>query len=289
MAVYRGGLDMWDELGEVRGRISVVAWAVALATASALFLRLPTVVLTFHVLGSPATVAITNTTWMALLAGILAGSGAEGVLRIHPRWRRDPAARWWQRWIYWALPAALGVLGAWLTPMMPSRLLAAMAVVAGSGLLAVALYALYNTVEPGVAGFRRNRVVLNVLAYGATLALFLLVYRTRTRSLLSGTLIAATGTLLAVELLRTSTDQVGAITAYAAAIGLLLGEMTWALNYWALPGLTGGLVLLLAFYVMVTVTQQSLQGRLTRRVLVELAVFSLLVLFLLAFLAPGLE
>ena len=46
---------------------------------------------------------------------------------------------------------------------------------------------------------------------------------------------------------------------YGAIVGLLLGQITWALNYWPLlPGLTGGLLLLLSFYLTVGIAQQGL-------------------------------
>lgn len=57
--------------------------------------------------------------------------------------------------------------------------------------------------------------------------------------------------------------------------GLLLGQVTWALNYWPLlPGLTGGLLLLLTFYLSVIIAQHGLQERLTRRLLLELVIFT---------------
>ncbi len=277
-----------DELAQVQGRISVVTWAVALVAVASLFLRLPPLVVPeLSRFGLPDPLVISSTTWMALVAGVLAGSGAEGLLRLHPRWRRQPSRRHWRsRWAYWALPAALGTLWVLLVPLLPSRLWTLAGILAGAGVLGLSLYALYGTVEPHGTGFRRHRLVLNVLTYGAVLALFLLVYRTGGRGLLSGGLIALIGGLLAVELLRMAATEAAPIFTHAAMVGLLLGEMTWALSYWGLSDLTGGLVLLLAFYLTVTVAQQGLQGRLTRRVLVELGVFSLLVLFLLWFFDP---
>ena len=56
---------------------------------------------------------------------------------------------------------------------------------------------------------------------------------------------------------------------YSLLIGLLLGESAWALNYWRLSALAGGMTLLLIFYVIVGVVQQALLNRLTRRTLIE--------------------
>jgi hypothetical protein len=62
---------------------------------------------------------------------------------------------------------------------------------------------------------------------------------------------------------------------------LITGEIIWAMNYWRIQGLTGGLILLLGFYVATGLANQQLQGRLTRRVLVEYAVVALIGLVIL--------
>ena len=97
-----------------------------------------------------------------------------------------------------------------------------------------------------------------------------------------------TATLLATEILRTSTTRTNRVLISGAVVGLLLGEITWALNYWPLlPGLTGGLLLLLSFYLSVGIAQQSLQNRLTRRVVMEFGLFGVLALALIILFAPG--
>jgi hypothetical protein len=128
---------------------------------------------------------------------------------------------------------------------------------------------------------------VDALAYGSALLLFLFVYQMRTRSLLSGTLVAFTAMLLAVEILRTVTEGPSIALTYGGIVGLVLGQVTWALNYWRLPGLTGGLLLLLAFYLLVGIAQQGLQGRLNRRVLLEFGIFALVALILIALVGPG--
>ena len=47
---------------------------------------------------------------------------------------------------------------------------------------------------------------------------------------------------------------------YGGIVGLVLGEVTWALNYWVLPGLTGGLLLLLIFYLLIGIAQHVYRG-----------------------------
>jgi hypothetical protein len=270
---------------DYRDRISVACWVVVFGLGVSLLLQIPTTQIAFRALGSPITLSLSAGTLMALLVALAAAAGTESVVRLHPQFPRRLRSA---AWAYWALPMAIGSLTVVLLPQVPTRLLQVIVMLIAGVLLAAALYSLYTTVEPGQPGFRRARFVLDALSYGAALLLFLFVYQTRTRSLLSGTLVAMTATLLAIEILRTSTTKTSLVLIYGAIVGLLLGQITWALNYWPLlPGLTGGLLLLLSFYLAVGIAQQELQNRLTPRVLMEFGVFGIVALGLIILFAPG--
>jgi hypothetical protein len=226
----------------------------------------------------------------AIFLATLAAAGTESVIRIHPRFAAIASRRRSIRrtWPYWALPMAIAIISTFLLPYAPSRPVRVLALLLIAVLLAAAFFGLYATIERNRSGFRRARIALDALAYSAALLLFLFVYQTRTRSLLSGTLIALISILIAVELLRSTTDQPRTIFTYGAIVGLILGQVTWALNYWwTLNDLSGGLVLLLIFYLLVGIAQHGLQGHLTRKILIEFAVFAVLALILIAVVGPG--
>jgi hypothetical protein len=270
---------------DYRDRISVATWVVVFGLGLSLLLEIPTTLITFRALGSPITLPLSAGSLMALLVAVAAAAGTESIVRLHPRFPRRLGSA---VWAYWALPMAISIISVVLLPQVPTQLLQVIVLLMAGGLLAVAFYSLYATVEPGQPGFRRARPVLESLSYGAALLLFLFGYQPRTRSLLSGTLVAMTATLLAIEILRTSTGHTRLVLVYGAIVGLLLGQITWALNYWPLlPGLTGGLLLLLSFYLAVGIAQQGLQDRLTRRVVLEFAIFGLLALSLIVMFGPG--
>lgn len=270
---------------DYRERISVVVWVLVFGFGLSLLLRIPTTEISFRAFGSPTQVELTTTAIMAMVLAIAASAGTESLIRLHPK---RQANRLGLTWAYWALPAAISIITVVLLPSISTRLLQVVVILTAGVLLMVALYSLYATVEPGQPGFRRSRFWLDALAYGVALLLFLFVYESRTRSLLSGTMIAMTATLLAVELLRTSTNETRHVLMYSAVVGLLLGEMTWALNYWPLlPGLTGGLLLLLSFYLAVGIALQGLQGRLTQRVMLEFGVFAIVAVILIVLFGPG--
>ncbi len=271
---------------DYRDRISIVTWLLVFGLGISLLYDLPTFVFRFNALGSPISLSFTDTAVAATFLAILAAAGADSVVSIHP----EIATKGWRRqrnWPFWALPMALTIISVFVLPLAPKGLIQVLALLMSGVLLALAFFCLYATVESGQPGFRRARFILDALVYGSALLLFLFVYQTRTRSLLSGSLVALTATLLAVEILRSIVKQRRTVLSYATIIGAILGQVTWALNYWVLPGLTGGLLLLLIFYLLVGIAQQGLQNRLTPRVLIEFALFGIVAIILIGLVGPG--
>ena len=272
---------------DYRDRISVVTWIFVFGLGLSLLYSLPVVVISLRALGSPVSIALTRTLVAAIFLAILAAASAESVISVHPRFSTGKRQWWLWSWPFWALPMALAIIAVYVLPLAPTRPIQVLAILGGGALMAVALFSLYATVERGQAGFRRSRFVLDALAYGAALVLFLFVYQSRTRSLLSGTLVAMTATLLAVEILRSTTERSLTVLLYGAITGMILGQVTWALNYWwMLNSLTGGLLLLLIFYLIVGIAQHGLQDHLNRRILLEFAIFAAVALMLIAAIAP---
>ncbi len=271
--------------GDYRDRISVATWLLVLGLGASLLIQFPSITISFWALGSPISLPLTDTIWASIFLAVMAAAGTESVIQVHPRVaeRRRPRIATWP---FWALPMAIMVISAVLLSVAPTPFLQVLGLMLSGLLLGVAFFALYATVERR-PGFRRARIVLDALAYGAALLLFLFVYQTRTRSLLSGTLVAMTAMLLAIEILRTTSDRPDAALRYGGIIGLILGQVTWALNYWLLPGLTGSLLLLLIFYLLVGIAQQDMLDRLNRRVLLEFGLFAAIALVLIILVGPG--
>ena len=278
-------------------RVSILAWTVAATVAVSLFLRLPTVVLTLNALGSPMSIRISETTVIAVFIALLTASGTERAIRTHPFFVENavgfgpdkgqaPAGR---TWLFWGLPAAISILAVLLAPLANTPLYQAGTALLSGLLITIILFNLHATVVRESPAYRQARILLNVLSYAAALALFLLVYQTRTRSLLSSSLIFATASLLTVELLRDVTPRVNVVLSYAALVGIVLGEVAWALNYWPLSGASGGLLLLLVFYLFVGLARHALhEGHLSRKLVLEYAGFAILALVLIVLIGPGL-
>lgn len=288
---------------DYRDRVSVLVWVVLMGLAAQRFLDLPTRAFSPTVLGSPITVSITANLVLGALLSALVITGTEAVVRAHPRmvfagltlWDRpgaDPAAGGLRRfgisghWVFWGLPVAVMAVALLLLPVAPTSTYWLAGLVLTGVVLALVMAGIYYTVDPFAVGYRRARVGLNALTYATALMLFLVVYRTRVRSILSASEIMLIGGLLALELLRGSERPLSLLALYAGIIGLVLGEATWALNYWRLDSLTGGLVLLLIFYNAVGLAQNALQGPIRRRVLIEHALLTVVGLALIWEFAP---
>ena len=286
---------------DYRDRASVLIWAVLMGLAAQRFLALPERSFTAILLGSPVTLSITDSAILgALLAGLVA-SGTEAVLRAHPNSLRTPSAGDLSgvgdrverinpvsrdHWVFWGLPIALTVVALLLLPLAPSVVYWVIGLITMGLALGFSLAGIYYTVDPFQPGYRRARLGLNALTYAAALVLFLVVYRTRVRSLVSATEVMVVSGLLALELLRGSGRPTVLVALYAGITGLVLGQATWALNYWRLDSLTGGLVLMIGFYNIVGLAQHGLQGRIRRRVVLEYGLITVAALALIWEFAP---
>jgi hypothetical protein len=254
-------------------RASVVATLVVLGLIVNTFLRLPTWTHDLVVLGSPLSLSISQAVlFSALLMGITC-TGTDVIVRSHPAAQRIEARH---SFVTWTLPALTALLATVLVPQAPTMLYRMAGFVLTGLILSLVISAEYYTVDPGDRQYPAARLGLNMWAYLLAAVIFVVIYSARTRSLLSATAVTVIGTLLALEFLRGAGRDFGRTALYAAIAGLSTGEIIWAMNYWRIQGVTGGLILLLGFYVATGLANQQLQGRLTRRVLVEYAIVALI-------------
>lgn len=299
---FRESAGVQAHTPDYRDRISVTTWLIVLGLGlSTLFKLQNTIRWEFLAFNSPVSFRMTEQGIAAVFLALMAAAGAQSVVSVHPRLATRSSTRLSQRrsalrrtWTFWALPMALTIIATLLISQrgadsfVPSGPLLVLALIVSGAIFALALFCLYATVESGQPGYRRARLMLNALAYMSALLLFAFVYQTRTRSLLSSSIIAVTAMFLAVEMLRNTTDRPELVFTYSAIVGLVLGQVTWALNYMsAIPDLTGGLLLLLFFYLIVGLAQQGLQERITSRVLWEFTIFTVVALVLIAAVGPG--
>jgi hypothetical protein len=171
---------------------------------------------------------------------------------------------------FWVLPS-FSVIGSFaffrvFSQTLPGIAFALALLAAGGGLLAV-LVAQHYSLDRRSEVRQRAQTALAIMTYLIAFGCFSAIYYTRYRTLYSASLVAITGALLAYPLLATTTLRSRLLL--ALLVGLMLAEATWALNYWATTFLLAGTLLLVIFYIAVSLLQHAAAGALPRRLLIE--------------------
>jgi len=261
-----------------RDRASVVAALVVLGLFLATFLQLSTWTRNVTVLGSPLTISVSQTGLMAALLVGITCAGTDAIVRSHPTARRIEAR---YSFVTWTLPALTVLLAVVLLPQAPTPFYRIGGMALTGLVLILVISAEYVTVDPEDSRYPISRLSLNGWAYLLALVIYVLIYSLKARSLVSATAVMLVSSLLALEFLRSAGQGFARTALYALIAGLSTAEIIWAMNYWRIGGITGGLLLLLGFYVFTGLANQQLQGRLTRRVVVEYGVVALVGLVVL--------
>lgn len=260
-----------------RDRLSVLIALILLTSVLFRFVQLPRVTRQFHLLGSPLEVNLTGTGLLVVLVAGLAAMGARYVLAAHPD-APDRLPR--PLYFSWVLPGLLGGMAAYLVELAPGEAVWGGGLLLAMLLIGLAVAAEFVALSPRHPASTRARLGLNILAYLLALLFFYMVYRTRARSLVTATEVTLVAFLLALDLLGVAEARAARVVLYSAVIGLLVGEATWAMNYWRLDNWTAGLLLLLFFYLATGIVQQYLLDRLRPAVLLEFGLVTAAVLAL---------
>jgi len=266
-----------------RDRLSVLLAVLILGNVLFQFIELPGRVYRLQALGSPLQIRASDTLLLITLMIGLACTGTSLVLHDHPlliAHRERPVA------ISWILPGVLAGLSGYLLSLAPTLPIWIGGLVVFGISIGLTVSAEYAAVHPDARSYAGARIALNVLAYLMGFALFVLIYQTRTRSLVTATLTLLIAAVLAVDLLSVADVQVGRVLPFAGIVGLIIGESTWALNYWQVSAWVGGLLLLLIFYTSINVAHQHLLDRLDLSTLVELAAVTVAVLVVVLIKGP---
>lgn len=247
-------------MSDYRSHLSVTLWATLMVLALGAVLTLPERVVSFNVFGSPIAASLNAELLVALVAVAIICAGLEAAIRTHPQ--KDLLKHSYR---YWALPGAIVLTAAAVLPAAPTNALW-FAVLALTGLaLAIVTIAEYHTVDPGDSHYHGARLTLNILAYMTAAVIFILIYTTRSRSLISATAIGVLSGLLTLELLRSFQYRFRQALLYSVVIALVMAQSTWVFNYWPFASARIGLILLVQFYLLAGLAHQELSGQLTRR------------------------
>jgi hypothetical protein len=250
-------------------RVSVIVGVILVGIVLFLVIEIPPRVFQFSPLGTPLTLHVTGIWAVTMLLVGLSCAGTEAVLRTHPTVRRGTIRHTFPGWI---LPALVTLALAVVLPGSPDLLHWLIGLAIGGGLLAWLILMNYQAFGNDVRSIAIARAGLRLAAYPLALILFTLIYRTRLRSLVNG--------------LGQAQRLEGRTALYAGVIGLLLGETTWALNYWRANALTVGVLLMLLFYVLTGIVRTYTQGEIDRRTVIEFLIVAALGIWIVVRFGP---
>lgn len=266
-----------------RNRLSVLVAILLLGSVLFRFIELPEQTWNLQPFGSPLEIHVTGTWLLAALMIGLVCTGTNLILHDHPHLKTYPGR---PIYISWILPGIMAGLTAYLLAQITTWPLWVGGLLVAGVSIGLVVSAEYTAVSPQDPGYPVARLTLNVLAYLLAFTLFAIIYQTRTRSLITATLMMLAAALLALDLLSVADAQFRRLVLFAGVVALIIGESTWALNYWQISAWAGGLFLLLVFYFTANVAHQYLLERLSTSALVEFTVVTIIVLVIILVKAP---
>ena len=248
-----------------RDNMSVLIAILLLGNLLFRFIELPEQRWRFRVFGSPLDVHLTGVELLVVLMVGLACTGTNLILHGRDQQETRPI------YISWILPGIV----AGLCTFALSRVALLPVWIAGLFLMgfiiAATIMSEYRAASLDAPSYAGARLTLNVLAYFLAFVLFALVYQARSRSVISATATMLAAILLSLDLLSVADAPITRVLIFACVVGLIVGESTWALNYWQVSSWIGGVLLLLVFYVVTNLAYQHLLGKLTVLTMVEFA------------------
>jgi hypothetical protein len=249
----------------------------------------------FRPLGTPLTFNITAVWAMSTLLVGLSCAGTEAVMRVHPLVRRGTIKRTFPNWI---LPTLATLALAISLPRSPDLLNWLVGLAVGGGSLAWLMLMNYQVVAVDAGQYERPvqtaRLGLRLATYPLAVILFTAIYRTRLRSLVTATAVTAVAALLAFSILYHSEQarphtrrSLGRTLFYAGVIGLVLGETTWAFNYWRTNALTVGVLLMVFFYVLTGIVREYTRTGIKWQTVIEFLIVAALGTWIVVRFGPG--
>jgi hypothetical protein len=247
-------------------RVSVTVGVILVGIVLFLVLEIPERTFEFTPFGTPLTFRITGASLASVLLVGLSCAGTEAMMRTHPQVRRGAVRYTLPNWI---LPGLTTLALAVLLPQSPNLLYWLIGLTLGGAVLAWLILINYRSLHDSGQSNTFDRTALNLISHLLALVFFVSIYRTRLRSLVTATATTFVTFLIALSILRNEKSSLGKTLLYTIVIGLILGETTWALNYWRADALTVGVLLMLLFYVLTGFLREYLRHTIDRHVIVE--------------------
>lgn len=265
-----------------RDRLGVITGGALLALALSRFLQMPARPLNLAPLGIDVVFSVSSG---MLIAGIIAGMTIAGMISLihsHPRARQEPIDH---AIMYIIMPTLWGSILAVALPGIENPVLWTAALLAGGLVFALTLSLEYTALGQQKRT-RQWQWAYMACMYLTALTALVVIYAQRAPALVAALLVWLAATLLTTRFYWANAGKLTEAAIYGSLVGVLMAQMAWAINYWRLSNLQGGLLLFVCFYVLAGLVQQQRQHRLNWQIILEYGLAALLVV-LFALLAIG--
>jgi len=198
--------------------------------------------------------------WLLLLLCALVALGLDGVLRSHPHANRLSAN---EAVLHLALPTVFTLVAGVFLEDNVGGYWAAPAGLAMGLPFAVIVNAQYHSLDREISRYHEARLALNAAAYITVFLLYNAVYDFDLNLFKAAIAVGLVSLLMAAEILREDTVNIGQTLIYAAGIGFLAAQTAWTLHYLPLEGSAAAVFLILGFYAMTGVLHHYLKEDMT--------------------------
>ena len=214
--------------------------------------------------------------WLLLFIAILVGLSIDGIIRSKPdglsRQALDTAP-------YLLVPVLLALAAGFFLEATVSGYWRLLAAAVSGGLMAIALYGEYVSVDTNDQLYPTGRFILNVVTYLTAFALFAAIYSFDVALVPAALATGLVSAVLAAEILRESELMPPPVArrslrslGLAVVIGLIIAQVRWALYFAPLDGFLAAVFLLLFFYVATGIVQHYLTAQLSSSIFWEFAI-----------------
>jgi hypothetical protein len=256
-------------------RILVLVALLALTPVLLLVVELPSRNVLLSFLGSELAISLNTNSLLILFMPVLTIAGVDWVLRDHPDVQAGETPFLFP---FWMAPGLTALALALLLTRINTWPMWILVLVLGVLIIGVLVVAEYNTIAPNNPSYPIARLTVTGLSYLIAFGLFTLIYSTRERSVITATMTLLVAVALSLDLLAPHIIGLNQAMLFSLIIGWIVGIATWALNYWNISNWSAGVLMLTVFYVCVGVAQQHFQERLSRSVLIEFGVVTVIAL-----------
>ncbi|MEM7346422.1 MAG: hypothetical protein AAF485_19450 [Chloroflexota bacterium] len=216
-----------------------------------------------------------------LLAG-LAMAGMDKVIRTQPD---SPAIQFSYAATFWMLPGLLVAVATQALGLASTPIFWLVGIGVAGGLLWLTMMAGFKETASyrlQTDQLRWGQLWEQLMGYSLALACFLLIYQLIISSVSIAVGIFFVTVLLALPLLRQRPENVAKTWLFSLVIGLSLAQIGWVFSYWHASPIKKGLLLLITFYICISLARQQLTSLLSRKTVWEfstIAVIALLIVF----------